>query len=229
MFVIPSIDILGGKCVQLVNGRIDSAKIYGEPQEWLNKWTSRGADIIHLIDLDAALGIGSNKDIIFKLLKTKNVKIQVGGGIRNIDYASELIQNGAERIIIGSKALDEKFLCKLNEKIPKENIMVALDLKNEYIVTNGWKKNTCLKFKDITSKLNSKTGSILSTDVSSEGLLKGPNYDLLKTIKQENIPTYASGGFTTKEDIKLAEKLGFLGVIVGQALYKEKLNFEELW
>jgi len=229
MFVIPSIDILNSKCVQLVNGRADTAIIYGTPQQWLNKWVDKGADIIHLIDLDAALDIGSNKDVIFELLKTNNVEIQVGGGIRSIEYASKLIQKGAKRIIIGSKALDGKFLCKLNKAVSKKNIMVALDLKNGFIVKNGWKTNTGIKIEEIIENLNSKTGSILSTDVSSEGLLKGPNYNLLKIIRQENIPTYASGGFTTRQDLKLAEKLGFTGVVIGQALYKEKLNFKDLW
>ena len=229
MFVIPSIDILKGKCVQLVNGRIKSSKIYGDPEEWIRIWISKGADIIHLIDLDAALGIGSNKDIILDLLKNKNVKFQVGGGIRNIDYAIELIQKNAERIIIGSKAIDEKFLNMLNKKISKEKIMVALDVKDGFIVTKGWKEKSGLKIEDVISKIESKAGSILSTDVSSEGLLNGPNSKLLKSIKQKNIPTYVSGGFTTIEDIKLAESLGFSGVIIGQALYREKLNFEELW
>jgi len=208
MFVIPSIDILNGKC---------------------DKWVDQGADIIHLIDLDAALSIGSNSDIIFELLKTNNVEIQVGGGIRSVEYASKLVQKGAKRIIIGSKALDGEFLCKLNKAVSKKNIMVALDLKSGFIVKNGWKTNTGIKIEEIIENLNSKTGSILSTDVSSEGLLKGPNYELLKTIRQENTPTYASGGFTTRQDLKLAEKLGFAGVVIGQALYKEKLNFKDLW
>lgn len=229
MFVIPSIDILNGKCVQLVNGRINSAKIYGEPKYWLDKWVRKGADIIHLIDLDGALGIGSNKDIILDLLKEKNIKFQVGGGIRNIDYAVELIQNNAERIIIGSKAIDENFLEKLNKRIPKEKIMIALDVKDGFVVTNGWKEKSGLKIEDLTLKIKSKAGSILSTDVSSEGLLNGPNVESLKSIQQKNMTIYVSGGFTTIEDIKLAEKLGFSGVIIGQALYKEKLNFEELW
>jgi len=229
MFVIPSVDILSGNCVQLVNGRIDSADIYGEPKKWVKKWISKGADIIHLIDLDAALGIGSNKDIILDILKKRNVKFQVGGGIRDINYAIELTQNNAERIIVGSKATDGKFLDALNKKIPKEKLMIALDIKDGFIVTKGWKENSGLKIEEVISKIEPKIGSILSTDISSEGKLKGPNSKLLKSTKQKNIPTYASGGFTTIQDIKLAKNLGFSGVIVGQALYKEKLNFEELW
>ncbi len=229
MFVIPSIDILNGQCVQLVNGKVDSAKIYGKPKDWVDRWIEKGADVLHLIDLDAALGLGSNKDMIFDLLTNNRCKFQVGGGIRNVDYAVELIRNGAERIIVGSKALDRGFLDDLNKKIPKEKIMVALDIKNGFIVTKGWKNNSGLKYEDTVEKIKPKVGSILSTDVRSEGLLKGPNSNLLKTIKIDNIATYASGGFTTVKDIKLAEIFGFSGVIIGQALYQEKLNLRELW
>ena len=144
MFVIPSIDILNEKCVQLVNGRIETAEIFGTPQKWIKKWMKKGANIIHIIDLDAAFEIGTNKETIFELIENNNVEIQVGGGIKDTKYACELIKKGAKRVIIGSKALDTSFLKKLNKKIPKEQIMVALDLRSGYIVSDGWQTNTGL-------------------------------------------------------------------------------------
>lgn len=229
MFVIPSIDILNGKCVQLINGRVETVKVFGDSKRWFRKWIQEGADIIHVIDLDAALGIGSNKDIILELLKNNKVDVQVGGGIRDISYAYDLIQNGAKKIIIGSKALDKSFLTELNKKISKEQIMAALDIADEFIVTDGWKKDTGLKYAQVVNKISSNVGSILSTDVSSEGLLNGPNSKVLYEIKKGIIPTYVSGGFTTIQDIKLAEKIGFSGVIIGRALYEGKLALKELW
>lgn len=229
MFVIPSIDILNGKCVQLINGKIQTAEIYGNPQEYFLKWVNKGTKIIHIIDLDAAFNVGSNEKIIFELIENNNVEIQVGGGIRNEKYAYDLIKKGAKRIIVGSKALDVNFLKNLNKKIPKEQIMVALDIRSGNIVSDGWRTDTGINYIDGIKKIRSYIGSILSTDVTSEGLLNGPNLDLLKIIKQENIPTFVSGGFTTKKDILLAEKMGFSGVIIGRALYKQKLTLEELW
>ena len=147
MFVIPSIDILNGKCVQLENGKIITAKYYGSPEKYLQKWISNGADLIHIIDLDAVLKNGSNKKLIFKLIKKSDVNIQVGGGIRNEKYAYELIENGAYRVIIGSKAFDKNFLKNLKTKIPKNQIMVALDTKKGIIVSDGWQKKTGIKYR----------------------------------------------------------------------------------
>ncbi|MFW6122400.1 MAG: HisA/HisF-related TIM barrel protein [Petrotogales bacterium] len=229
MFVIPSVDILNGKCVQLVNGRIKTATIYGNPKEYFKKWVSKGADIIHIIDLNAAFNFGSNKELIFELIKNSDAEIQVGGGIRDEEYACELIERGAQRIIIGSKGLDINFLEKLSKKISKIQIMVALDIRSGYILADGWQTDTGIKYEEGVKKIGLYIGSILSTDISSEGLLEGPDSELLRMVRQENIPTYASGGFTTRKDIELAKELGFSGVIVGKALYEGKLNLEELW
>ena len=229
MFVIPSIDILNGKCVQLINGRVETAEVFGSPQDYLKKWVDKGAKIVHIVDLDAAFNTGSNKELIFKLLKNNNVEIQIGGGIREKSYACELISKGAKRIIIGSKALDLDFLKEINKEIPKEQIMAALDLRKGVIVSDAWRTNIGVNYSDGINKIREYVGSILSTDVGSEGLLKGINSDILKTLKQENIPIYVSGGFTTKKDIEVAEKIGFSGVIVGRALYKEKLDLKEFW
>ncbi len=229
MFVIPSVDILNEKCVQLVGGRVETAKVYGSPLECFKKWAGKGADIVHIVDLNAAFNCGSNKEIIFELMKSGYADIQVGGGIRNEEYAYELVNRGARRIIIGSKGLDTNFLEKLSKNISNGQIMVALDVRSGRIVADGWQTNTKIKYDYGVRKIRSYVGSILSTDVTSEGLLKGPDSELLKTLMWENIPTYASGGFTTRKDIELAEKLGFSGVVIGRALYEGKMNLEDLW
>ena len=229
MFVIPSIDILNGKCVQLINGKIETSTVYGDPKKYYKKWIEKGADKIHVVDLDAAFNLGSNKQIIYDLLETKNTDIQVGGGIRDENYACELVDNGAKRIIIGSKSQDPNFLKNLLKKISKEKIMIALDTLNGKIVMNAWQNNTEITYEEGVRKIRPYAGSILSTDVNREGLLKGPNSILLKKIVQEKIPIYASGGFSTIDDIKLAKNLGFSGVVIGRALYTKKLDLEEIW
>jgi len=229
MYVIPSIDILNGKCVQLVNGKITTSTVYGTPKKYYKKWIEKGADKLHIIDLDAAFDIGSNKKIIFDLLKNEKAEIQVGGGIRDENYAYELIDSGANRIIIGNRSQDTKFLRNLQKKIPKKKIMIALDTSNGKIVTNAWQNDTGLKYEDGLERIKNFAGSILSTDVDREGLLKGPNSITLKQIISENIPVYASGGFSTIGDIKLAKKLNFSGVIIGKALYTKKIDLEDLF
>jgi phosphoribosylformimino-5-aminoimidazole carboxamide ribotide isomerase len=229
MYVIPSIDILNGKCVQLVSGKIETSTVYGCPKKYNKKWIEKGANKIHIIDLDAAFNIGSNKKIIFDLIKNRKAEIQVGGGIRNENYACELVDNGANKIIIGSRSQDTEFLRNLLKIIPKEKIMIALDTSNGKIVTNAWKNDTGIKYKDGLERIKNFAGSILSTDVDREGLLKGPNSFMLKQIISEKIPVYASGGFSNINDIKLAKELGFSGVIIGRALYTKKVDMEDLF
>ena len=229
MFVIPSIDILNGKCVQLVNGRIETETNYGNPEKYYTKWINQGADKIHIIDLDATFNLGSNRRIILDLLSLGKAEVQVGGGIRNVAYAKELINNGAKRIIIGSKSQDKNFLKDILKVVPKEKIMIALDTFKENIVTNAWRTDTGTKYNEEVNKIMKFAGSILSTDVEREGLLKGPNPDMLNKIIQDKIPVYASGGFSNIEDIKLAKKLGFKGVIIGRALYTKKIKLGDLF
>lgn len=229
MFVIPSIDILDGKCVQLIGGRRETATIYGTPTEWLAKWTERGADLIHVIDLDAALGTGSNRKQVFELIKNAKVDIQIGGGIRSERYARELIDAGAKRVIIGSKAMDIDFLAKLSKHIPKERIMAALDTRARKVVVDGWQTSTEITFEELARKIRPYIGSLLSTNVDVEGTLGGTNKEWLKVVARGGVPVYASGGFTTKKDIETAEKLGFSGIVIGMALYTQRLRLEELW
>ncbi len=228
-FVIPCIDILDGNCVQLIGGKSETATIYGSPEEWLVRWKNMGADLVHVIDLDAVTGTGSNKEIILKLLESKLVQIQVGGGIRDIEYAEELINKGAERVIIGSKALDIGFLEELNKSIPRQKIMAALDTRFGKVVVNGWQKSSDLTFSTAFGMIKTNVGSILSTDVNREGLMNGPDRDILRMIQGHGIPTYASGGFTNKEDIELAKIMGFAGVVIGRSIFTRHLDPEELW
>jgi len=229
MYVIPSIDILKGKCVQLVNGKIKTSTVYGNPKKYYNKWIEKGADKIHIIDLDAAFGYGSNKNIILDLIRTRKAKVQVGGGIRDISYACELIENGASKIIIGSKIQDKAFLNNLLKKIPKEKIMIALDTSKGKILSNAWQDDIGLRYEEGLKQIKKFAGSILSTDVDREGLLKGPNFTNMKSIVDENIPVYASGGFTSVKDIKIAKNLGFSGVVIGRALYTKKIDLGDLF
>lgn len=228
MQVIPSVDILNGKCVQLINGRIETAVFYGSPKKWFDKWVELGTELVHLVDLNAAFSNGSNRDLILSLIKSEKAEIQIGGGIRNVDYACELVETGAKRVIIGSKSQDVEFLKELSERISKDKIMAALDVKNGKIMINAWQKDTNISYRDGLDKIKNYIGSVLTTDVNREGLLSGPNYNYLYDIMSKNFPVYVSGGFTSIDDVFVAFNLGFTGVVIGRALYTNKIDLEEL-
>ena len=222
MMVIPSIDILGGKVVQLVGGKPETATYYGSPEAWLQKWAGLGAPLVHLIDLDAALGTGNNRTQIIGLITSSPVPVQVGGGIRTKQIAEEYIAAGARRIIIGTRALDFEFMQSL-QAFGKDRLMAALDFSKGRIVTEGWKKRTAYTLA-AAKTLEPYFGSLLYTNVDIEGQMAGVASSPINT----SLPAYLAGGISTLEDIKTAERAGFEGVVVGMALYKNKLG-PELW
>ncbi len=229
MLVIPCIDIMDGECVQLIGGKPETATFYGPPEKWLEKWMRLGADTVHIIDLDAALGRGSNRDTIMRLLELGQVSFQIGGGIHTTEYAQELAESGALRVIIGSKAKDLDFMVRLNELLPKEKIMAALDIKAGRIMLDGWQSDSGTIFSEALEVLRPYIGSILTTNVDVEGRLGGPDKVFLGQNCSDDIPTYVSGGFTSLKDIELAKSMGFAGVIIGGALYSGILEPEGLW
>jgi len=221
MIVIPSIDILGGKAVQLVGGRPETATEYGAPGRWLKKWEASGASMAHIIDLDAALGKGSNRGQIISLIRSSAIPIQVGGGIRTREIAERYLAAGAERIIFGSRAFDSSFMESL-QSLGRSRLMAAIDYSKGRILKNGWQSGTEYGL-EAASKIEQYFGSVLYTNVDREGRMEGVSLPPLS-----NLPSYASGGFSSAGEINLAEQAGFAGVIIGTALYKSRLG-QELW
>jgi phosphoribosylformimino-5-aminoimidazole carboxamide ribotide isomerase len=230
MIIIPAVDLKDKKCVQLIQGDPNKKHLeIDNPVEVAKKWIKEGAEYLHIIDLDAAFGTGNNRDIIKNIIKEVNVPVEVGGGIRNLEIAKELIGLGVDRVIVGTKAiLEPKFIDDLNKEIGKNRIALAVECKEGKVVIKGWKEKVDKTPLEVIKEFEDKVGYVLFTNVDVEGLLKGINLEIVKEItKEANIPIIYSGGITTLEDIKALKELGIYGVVIGSALYKGLINLKD--
>lgn len=236
--IIPAIDLKNKKCVSLIQGIPGTERIsLDDPVAAAMRWIDDGAKVIHLIDLDGAIdGSRSNSSIIASIVKSSGVETQVGGGIRSIKDARDLLNLGTDRIILGTAAIKEPSIVKeLTEEFGSKRIIVALDSKNGKVTTHGWAKESEFTAVELGRKFEELgAGSILFTDINTEGLLKGVNPVPTKELVDAlGIPVIASGGITTLSDIGIIKKTGAKGVVIGAALYvgnftlPEALEFED--
>lgn len=216
--IIPSIDLMDGKAVQLVQGekkKLEREDVFGLAEKF------SAFKEIAVIDLDAAMGKGSNTKIIKKICKIANCR--VGGGIRTIEKANEILEAGAKKIIIGTKA-NKKFL----EQLPKNRVIVAIDSRNDVVVTKGWKEKTGKRPEEVVKELNEYCSGFLYTCVDKEGLMKGSNIKKAADLsKLTNKKITVAGGISTIEEIKELSRLGF-DCQIGMALYTNKISFDDL-
>lgn len=224
--IIPSIDLIQGKAVQLEQGRtkkLEREDVFALAQEF----TKYGE--IAVIDLDAALGNGDNRELI-KILCQK-APCRVGGGIRTVEEAQEIIAAGAEKVIIGTKAVEggvnHKFLTDLKTAIRRERIIVALDFKGRQVVTRGWRHNTEKRWIDLVQELEGYCSEILFTNTEREGLMEGTDLaDIEEIRKSTSLEITAAGGISTLDEITAISRLG-ANVQLGMALYTEKISLED--
>lgn len=232
MIIIPAIDIINGKCVRLVQGDYNKETVYSDnPAEMAGEWKSKGAEYLHLVDLDgAAKGEPVNIKVIEHIIKTvPGIKVQVGGGIRNDNTVEQLLGIGVSRIIIGTKAITTpEWLGELCVKFPGQ-IALAVDTKNGKVATQGWLQTENKTAIELAKELQKyKPCAMIVTDINKDGMLKGPNLELMEEFKREiDIPVVASGGVTSIEDIKALCKIDVYGAIMGKALYDGKIKLEE--
>ena len=230
MKIIPAIDLMDGKVVRLYKGDPTQKTVYSDdPVDIAKKWESAGADIIHLVDLDATLGIGSNLDIIKKILKSVSIPVEVAGGLRNESLVLEVAKL-SERIVLGTLAFKDKPLLKsLLAKLGSEKIVISVDHKDGEIVINGWQKNTGIKLiPAINEFLKMGFTEFLLTNVSRDGTMKGPDLEFLEqACSLSNANVIASGGISNIADVKDVKEKNAFGVILGKALYENKVSIEE--
>lgn len=236
--IIPAIDLKNKKCVSLVQGIPGTERVsLDDPLGIAARWAAEGAGVLHLIDLDGAIGgLRLNSSIIEAIVKKSRVETQVGGGIRSKDDAAGLLSLGVNRVILGTAAINNPSLvAELASEFGSERIVVALDSKNGRVTTHGWAKQSAFTAVELGKKFEELgAGSILFTDINTEGLLKGVNPAPTKELAEAlNIPVIASGGITTLSDIEIIKKTGAKGIVVGAALYvgnftlREALELEE--
>ncbi len=234
MIIIPAVDIKDGKCVRLLQGRMDAETVFSdEPAEMAKQWEDQGAEIIHLIDLDGAVGkMPKNLNAIKDILEKINVPVQVGGGIRQLDTIETYLEMGVKRVIIGTEAINNPQLVEDACEMFPEQIIVGIDARNGLVAIEGWTETTGVKAVDLAKKFEDKgVAAINFTDIHRDGMQTGPNIEETRRLAEAvSIPVIASGGVSTIDDIKnllLLQDSGVIGVITGRALYEETLNLKE--
>ncbi len=232
MLIIPAVDIKNGKCVQLVQGKPGTEQVVIEnPELVAKKWENNGAKLLHVINLDGAFGNSyENLEIIEKIIETVSIPVQLGGGIRSINDASNLLDMGVEKVILGTMAIETpENVQELSNEYGTNRIIVALDSKDENVVIKGWTEKTEKSAPELGMSLQKKgAGGILFTNVNVEGLMNGFSIDpLLDLLNSVDIPVIYSGGVTSLSDIEKLSQTKTYGVVIGSALYKGLINFEE--
>lgn len=235
MNIIPAIDILNGKCVRLLKGNYADVTVYNEnPIEQVKIFKNAGFKNIHIVDLNAAkTGGDENLEIIQNISCIENIEIQVGGGIRTIEKATQLLSNNIRRIIVGTAAItNDAFRNQLKNSIDVNKIIFGLDfnLTNDtpLLSIHGWTKSTDINLYDYINN-NKWIKNILATDISVDGTLKGPNLNIYKNLlANKNINLIASGGIGSLEDINNLRSILCNECVVGKAIYENKISLQDL-
>lgn len=230
MKIIPAIDLMNGQVVRLYKGDPKQKTVYSDnPVEIAKKWEANGADMLHIVDLDATLGIGSNLSIIKKILKEISIPVEVAGGLRDESLILDVVKISS-RVVIGTLAFkDKELLKKLLLSLGPEKIVISVDHIDGEIVIHGWQDRTGIKLiKSIKEFLEMGFTEFLLTNVSRDGTLEGPDLEFLEQACQlDNTNVIASGGISNIADIKDVKEKNAFGVILGKALYENKISIEE--
>jgi len=235
MKVFPAIDIKDRKCVRLTKGDFDNKTEYEmSPVEQAGKYKDHGFKNLHIVDLDGALtGETVNIDIIEEIVGKFDLKIEIGGGVRNFESIQKYVDAGVEKVILGSAAIkDKNFLKEACQKFPYK-IALGLDAKDGYLSVSGWKENSNLKTLDYLKEVNDFGASrLIYTDINRDGMKLSPNFDETENVaNNSNCPVIISGGVSSIDDIKKAKELGnknIEGIIVGKAIYDGDIKLDEL-
>jgi len=230
MKIIPAIDLMDGQVVRLYKGDPKQKTVYSDnPVEIAKKWEANGADMLHIVDLDATLGIGSNLSIIKKILGNISIPVQVAGGLRDESLILDIVEI-SNRVVIGTLAFkDKELLKKLLLSLGSEKIVISVDHKDGEIVIHGWQDRTGIKLIDaIKEFLEMGFTEFLLTNVNRDGTLEGPDLEFLEqACKLSNANVIASGGISNVDDVKDVKEKNAFGVILGKALYENKISIDE--
>jgi phosphoribosylformimino-5-aminoimidazole carboxamide ribotide isomerase len=234
MQLIPAIDLMGGEIVRLTKGKKETAKSYeaqfGTPLQAAKRWRDEGAGKLHIIDLDAAFGIGNNHAVIAEIAKNVSLPIQVGGGIRCYEKAERLFDTGIKQVILGTLAFtDSSAIDKIRKKFGLDSVIVALDNKEGHIRVEGWQTETPMTVDDALFK-NTELGvhNFLITSIAQDGMLSGPDLQTLNSaVLYPGAKIIAAGGIGTISDLAALKEIGVEGVVIGKALYEGRFTLKE--
>lgn len=227
MIAIPAVDLREGACVQLVGGEYTNERIrLADPVAVARDWARYGFRRLHVVDLDAATGRGSNGDIVAELMRDTAAELQVGGGVRSTEQVDDLLGSGARAVVVGTRALeDADWLARLATTYPNE-IIVAADVRDRRVVTRGWTRTLPRDIVDVTEELSTlPLAGLLVTAVHREGRMQGADLFLMEdVVEAAPFPVYASGGIASSNDLRALADRGVSAAIVGMALYTGALD-----
>jgi phosphoribosylformimino-5-aminoimidazole carboxamide ribotide isomerase/phosphoribosylanthranilate isomerase len=221
--ILPAIDVKEGSAIRLVQGELDKQSKYGDPIEIATQFVASGASWIHLVDLDAAFGLGNNFEVLASVIKSVDIKIELSGGIRDDESLNRALSTGCTRINLGTAALEQPEWTESVIKKHGDKIAVGLDVRGRQLSARGWTKSGGDLFEAITRLDKVGCARYVLTDITRDGTLTGPNLELLKEVTSfTKTPIVASGGISSLSDVKALTQLtndGVEGVIIGKALY----------
>jgi phosphoribosylformimino-5-aminoimidazole carboxamide ribotide isomerase len=222
MIAIPAVDLRDGACVQLVGGEYAQERIrLPDPVGVVREWGRYGFRRLHVVDLDAATGRGSNREIVQEILRESPVEVQVGGGVRSSAQVEELLESGAGAVVVGTRALeDADWLERVATAWPNE-IVVAADVRDRRVLTHGWARTLSRDITDVAEELASlPLGGLLVTAVHREGRMQGADLFLMEDVVEAvSFPVYASGGIGSVADLRALADRGVAAAVIGMALY----------
>jgi len=231
LILLPAVDVKDGQAVRLVRGELANQSNYGAPMDAALDFQSAGAEWIHLVDLDAAFGTGSNHEILTDVIKKLDIKVELSGGIRNEESLKRALDTGCERINLGTAALENPDWTASVVSRFGERIAVGLDVRGHTLAARGWTKEGGDLFETIERLDRDGCSRYVVTDVNKDGTLQGPNLALLREVcSATNKPVIASGGVSTLDDVRALRALteiGIEGSIVGKALYSGAFTLQE--
>jgi 1-(5-phosphoribosyl)-5-[(5-phosphoribosylamino)methylideneamino] imidazole-4-carboxamide isomerase/N-(5'phosphoribosyl)anthranilate isomerase len=229
--LLPAVDIFGGQAVQLVQGVAGSEKRFGDPVEAALRWQQAGAEWIHLVDLDAAFGRGHNRELLAEIVGTLDLDVEMSGGIRDDESLEAAMTAGCRRVNIGTAALEQPEWCAAAIASHGDRIAIGLDVRGQTLAARGWTRDGGDLY-DVLARLDSEgCARYVVTDVNKDGMLQGPNLQLLRDVcARTDRPVVASGGITELADLEALAGLvpeGVEGAIIGTALYEGRFTLEE--
>jgi phosphoribosyl isomerase A len=231
LVLLPAVDVAGGQAVQLVQGVAGTEKKFGDPRAAAERWQQAGARWLHLVDLDAAFGRGDNAAIIAEVVRAMKIDVEISGGIRDDESLERALATGCTRVNIGTAALERPEWCEQAIGRYGDKIAVGLDVRGRRLAARGWTRDAGELYETLERLEGAGCGRYVVTDVASDGMLSGPNLDLLRRVcEHTKAPVVASGGISRLTDIiALAEMvaLGVEGAIIGTALYVGNFTLEE--
>ena len=235
MKIYPAIDILGGKAVRLKQGRAADVTVYGEPIEMARRWVEKGAEWLHVVDLDGAFqGQPRNIELLREMAAAvPSVRIQVGGGIRSMSIVENVLEAGIQRVVLGTAAVqDPEFVKRALEECP-ENVAIGIDARNGTVQVSGWTEDSNIGAIELAISLEQLGAHlVIYTDIGRDGVLEGPNVDAMKDMLDgTGLQVIASGGVSSMADVHRLSELNHPrldGVIIGKALYEGRIRIEEV-